>query len=133
MKPHVLVVDDDAACRLYFGDLLELVGCDVERVASGAAALVSAQQQWPALVLMDVRMPGIDGIETLRRLREMQAGRSLAVLVATASLMSEEVHRLDAVGYDALLPKPLRRGQELMDLAAQHLHGCLHAPSPPAL
>jgi CheY-like chemotaxis protein len=132
MKPHVLVVDDDAACRLYFGDLLELVGCDVERVASGVAALVSAQQRWPALVLMDVRMPGLDGIETIKRLRSMQAGRALTVLVATASLMSEEVHRLDAVGYDALLPKPLKQGRELMDLAAQHLKDSLRLPPAPA-
>jgi CheY-like chemotaxis protein len=128
MKPHVLVVDDDSGCRLLFGDLLELVGCDVERVASGEAALACAERHWPELVLMDVRMPGIDGIETIRRLRAMQAGRPMAVLVATASLMSEEIHRLDAVGYDALLPKPLTRGRELMDLAAQHLKDSLNPP-----
>jgi len=90
MKPggasHVLVVDDDLSMREFLGILLRREGYSVELVDSGEAALQAVAHAWPDLVLSDLNMPGIDGMELLRRLKTQAAreSRDLEVVMVTA-------------------------------------------------
>lgn len=108
MSELVLLVDDHARTLKMIGGVLERAGYAVRCAASGEEALKAIEQEWPSLVLLDIRLPGIDGIETLVRLRSVSArlGCPLQVIAMTASLTKEERVRVEAAGFDAFLDKP---------------------------
>ena len=67
-----------------------------------------AQERPPSLVLMDIRLPGIDGIEALRRLRAAPATRGIPIMAMTASVMTSDRQRIADAGFDAFHSKPLK-------------------------
>ncbi len=101
--PNLLLVDDDRALAAMLVEYLELQGFKVRSVDSGERALASIEHEAPDLVVLDVGLPGMDGLETLRRLRERQA---LPVIMLTAR--GEEADRIAGLlaGADDYLPKP---------------------------
>jgi two-component system cell cycle response regulator DivK len=74
---------------------------------SGEEGLRAAQEDPPDLVLMDLQLPGIDGTETLRRLRQGSLGRSVPVVAVTASAMAEDRTRAALAGFDGFVEKPI--------------------------
>lgn len=105
---HILVVDDTLQNRLLAEIRLVTAGYRVSQAASGDEALVLFEQDVPDLVLLDVRMPGLDGFDTLGRLRTLPYGQDVPVVFLTA-LDDEETHRRAlAAGADDYLAKPLR-------------------------
>ncbi len=103
-KPRVLVVDDDRAVRDSLRRSLEFNGYEVVLAADGAEGLVAVGAQHPDVVVIDVMMPRLDGIETTRALRA--AGNDVPVLVLTArDAVGDRVEGLDA-GADDYLTKP---------------------------
>ena len=110
-KPRVLVVDDDRAVRDSLRRSLEFNGYEVVLAADGAEALVTLGAQHPDVVVIDVMMPRLDGIETTRALRA--SGNDVPVLVLTArDAVGDRVEGLDA-GADDYLTKPFAL-QELL-------------------
>ena len=107
---RVLVVDDEPENRDMLADMLTAVGFPVETTASAAQALQRLRQE-PSieLVLMDKRLPEMDGYEAISRLRELPGGRDLAVLVVTASGFADENQLALAAGADGYVSKPVRR------------------------
>jgi two-component system response regulator MprA len=100
----VLVVDDDAGVRRMLERALAAEGFVVEAVADGGAALVAVERRAPDLVVLDVAMPGLDGLAVARRLRAK--GLALAILLLTArDAIHDRVAGLDA-GADDYLVKP---------------------------
>ena len=100
---RILVVDDDARLAASLRRALAYEGHAVEVAADGPAALVAARDRPPDLVVLDVMLPGIDGVEVCRRLR---AGSDLPILMLTArDAISDRVAGLDA-GADDYLVKP---------------------------
>src|SRR5260370_39483672 len=67
-----------------------------------------ARERSPRLVLMDIRLPGIDGVEALRRLRAEETTRGIPVMAMTASVMSEDRQKIIAAGFDAYQGKPIQ-------------------------
>ena len=115
-KPRVLVVDDDRAVRDSLRRSLEFNGYDVALAGDGAEALVTVGSAHPDVVVMDVMMPRLDGIETTRALRS--AGNDVPILVLTArDAVGDRVEGLDA-GADDYLTKPFALEELLARLRA---------------
>ncbi len=105
---RVLVVDDDPGIRFYLHDLLDRMdGIEVAEAADGPAGLQAARDFHPDLVLLDLMMPGMTGIEVCQRLRAEEGTRDVPVIVLSAATDSE--HMLAAIdsGAEDFLPKPV--------------------------
>jgi signal transduction histidine kinase len=102
---HILIVDDDIAARTAIGSLLRQEGFEVEVAEDGAAALEAVARRCPDLVLTDLQMPGIDGIELCRALRERAP--DLPVIVTTGFGDTRSAVRAMREGATDYLQKPL--------------------------
>jgi two-component system response regulator (stage 0 sporulation protein F) len=99
---RILVVDDEQSVREVLGEYFAEQGYSVETATSGHEALGLVRRTIPDLVLLDVRMPGIDGVETLRRLREIVPGLSVIMVTANEDVaLARETLRLGALDYVA--------------------------------
>jgi two-component system cell cycle response regulator DivK len=108
MTPRrILVVEDNPLNRKLVRDVLQFAGYEVIEAKSGEEGLRVAQQDPPDLVLMDLQLPGIDGTETLRRLREGSLGRDVPVVAVTAFAMAEDRERAFLAGFDGYVEKPI--------------------------
>jgi len=115
-KPRVLVVDDDRAVRDSLRRSLEFNGYEVVLAGDGAEGLVAVGSHHPDVVVIDVMMPRLDGIETTRALRA--AGNDVPILVLTArDAVGDRVEGLDA-GADDYLTKPFALEELLARLRA---------------
>lgn len=108
MTPRrILVVEDNPLNLKLVRDVLEFAGYEVVEAHSGEDALRVAQEAPPDLVLMDLQLPGIDGSETLRRLRQAILGRNVPVVAVTALAMAEDREQASQAGFDGYLEKPI--------------------------
>ncbi|MGN6780102.1 MAG: response regulator transcription factor [Marmoricola sp.] len=115
-RPRVLVVEDDRAVRESLRRSLQFNGYDVELAHDGAEALAGIAQLRPDVIVMDVMMPRLDGIETTRALRSV--GNTVPILVLTArDAVGDRVEGLDA-GADDYLTKPFALEELLARLRA---------------
>jgi CheY-like chemotaxis protein len=104
---RVLCVDDNHDSADSMAMLLDMLGCEVEVSYGGTAALALAEQFRPDVCLLDLTMPGMDGLELARRLRQRACGRRM-LLVAMTALGGEAHHRQTAAaGFDLHLVKPI--------------------------
>ena len=120
MKPKVLVVDDDPANRQLLSDMLTPLGCILREAGDGQAALTQAAAWRPDVILMDMRMPVMDGFAAIRRIRATEALRNVVILAISASVFEHNRRRCLEAGADDFLRKPCRL-EELTDLLRQHL------------
>jgi CheY-like chemotaxis protein len=105
----VLIVDDHASCRLLARGFAERHGHRVHAVSNGRDALAAIARERFDVVLMDIAMPDLDGIEATRiiRARERETGTRLRIVAMTASTVAADRERCLAAGMDAYLAKPL--------------------------
>lgn len=113
---HILLVDDDVLNQFFAQAILEKLGMRVTVADSGAAAIQQAQQQDFAMVLMDVSMPGMDGYETTRQIRQFKPAAALPIIALTAHAIEGERERCFTAGMDDFLSKPyqLRDLQQIL-------------------
>jgi DNA-binding response OmpR family regulator len=109
-RPRVLVVDDDDDIRLLLQELLGRAGYDVDDAADGRTALRRLYERAPALVILDVSMPEMDGYQTLERIRDLS---DVPVIMLTARTQELEKVRGLSAGADDYVAKPFGR-QELL-------------------
>lgn len=107
MTINILVVDDDEKSRRLACDVLEFHGYAVTRAGSGEDAIELARESAPDLVLLDIQLPGIGGVDTLHALRTMPGWAKVPVIAMTASVMPDERSGLLREGFDGFLAKPL--------------------------
>jgi two-component system cell cycle response regulator DivK len=103
----ILVVEDNEKNRKLVRDVLTVKGYRLLEAVTGEDALRVAGERRPDLVLMDIQLPGIDGIETLRRLRADPATAAVPVVAVTASAMTQDRQKILAAGFDAYQSKPI--------------------------
>ena len=104
----ILVVEDNERNAKLLRDVLEHRGYRVLVAQSGEDGVAFAREHLPALVLMDILLPGISGIEAFEQLQTSAATRDIPVVAVTASAMHEEVARIASVGFAGYQPKPIR-------------------------
>jgi two-component system cell cycle response regulator DivK len=103
----ILVVEDNEKNRKLVRDLLTVKGYRVVEVETGEDGVRIAREQRPALVLMDIQLPGIDGIEALRQLRADGGTAAIPVIAVTASAMNRDRQTILAAGFDGYQAKPI--------------------------
>ena len=105
-KPLVLVVDDDEQLREFIRVNLEMDGYVVREAGSAAEGLAALEEQAPALVLLDVMMPQVDGFEMLRRMQEQHGLGSVPVIMFSGKVDEETADRAAREGARAFVGKP---------------------------
>jgi two-component system cell cycle response regulator DivK len=103
----ILLVEDNDNNRLLVRDVLQASGYRVVEATSAEDGLRMAAEQQPALILMDIQLPGMNGIEALQRLRADPATRAIPVIAVTASAMTQDRRQIMAAGFDGYQPKPI--------------------------
>jgi CheY-like chemotaxis protein len=106
LGPLVLVVEDDPETRQYYSIALAESGFDVTQAHNGYQALDKALERPPDLVLMDIAVPGLDGIELCRRLRSNPNTRDVPVLAVTGYENRHYEDRVRSAGANQILMKP---------------------------
>ena len=113
---NILVVDDDKNTRLYMSALLERAGYTVSTAENGARALKALESTHADLIVLDVMMPGLDGVTLLKRLRS-NGIKTPALFLTARSEIDQRIEGLDA-GADDYLPKPFSTGELLARVRA---------------
>jgi CheY-like chemotaxis protein len=114
----LLVVDDAEYNRQLLVDLLTPLGFGMVETDSGEGCLQLAQTRHPDLIVMDIVMPAMDGLETTRRLRQLPALKKVPIIIVSASAsLTDEQRSLDC-GASAFLPKPLDLNKLLREIGA---------------
>jgi len=106
-EPVILIVEDNARNLKLVRDVLNHVGYRTLEAATAEDGLALAREERPGLVLMDIQLPGMDGVEALGRLRSDPATAGVRVLALTAFAMKDDRERFLAAGFDGYLEKPL--------------------------
>lgn len=104
---QILVVEDNEKNMKLFRDVLQTSGYRTLEASTGGQALKLATRHGPALVLMDIRLPDMDGVEVLSRLRMGERTASIPVLALTAQAMKGDAERFREAGFDGYLSKPV--------------------------
>ena len=120
---HVLVVEDNAINLELVRDVLEAEGYAVLTATNGIEALDLIRAEAPDLVLMDLQLPGIDGLEVTRRVRADPAIRAVPIIALTAHAMLGDNESVVAAGCDGYISKPIRLNA-FRDLVAAHVGPC---------
>ena len=103
----ILVIEDNEKNRKLVRDVLTFKGYTIIEAETGEEGVRLAKERQPRLVLMDIQLPGINGIEALRQLRADDTTRSIPVVAVTASAMDRDRQTIMAAGFDAYQSKPL--------------------------
>jgi PAS domain S-box-containing protein len=130
-RRRLLVADDVADNRAMLADMLHPLGFDIGHAADGRQALQQVQETDVDLVLMDVMMPVMDGLEAIRRIREFMGARRLPIIAISANASSVEGERCVAAGADGFIAKPIDRNR-LLEQIAEHLQLCWTTQGPDA-
>jgi len=102
-----LIVEDNEKNRKLVRDTLRVKGYETIEAETGEDGVRLAKEARPALVLMDIQLPGIDGITALKQLREDAATRGIPVIAVTASVMAQDRQKIMAAGFDGYQGKPI--------------------------
>jgi two-component system chemotaxis response regulator CheY len=120
MKAKILIVDDSAMSRRIVRGYLESAGHEVTEASDGVAALDRYSVEKPDIVLLDLLMAGMGGLEVLQKLRESDSGAH--VIVATADIQNSTREMAAQAGSRGFLKKPIRR-EELLTAVNSGLEG----------
>jgi DNA-binding response OmpR family regulator len=115
---RVLIVDDNRDAADTLGALLVFMGYDVRVVYDSEMGLDEAAWFEPEVAIWDIALPGVDGYEAARRLREGADGRKTLLIALTAHGTAEDVKAAHAAGFDRHLTKPVEVGSLLVELGS---------------
>jgi len=103
----ILLVEDNDNNRLLIRDVLQASGYHVIEAETAEDGVRMAAEQRPALILMDIQLPGMSGIEALQRLHADPVTRAIPVVAVTASAMTQDRRQIMAAGFDGYQSKPI--------------------------
>jgi two-component system, cell cycle response regulator DivK len=117
----ILIVEDDALSMRLFRDVQRVHGYRVLQSSRGIEALRLARQHRPDIILMDIQLPDVSGLEVVRWIKEDERLSAIPIVAVTASAMKEDKARMLGGGCDAYLAKPVPLRQ-LVATVERHLH-----------
>ena len=103
----ILIVEDNPKNLKLVRDTLQVKGYETLEAGTGEEGVQLARERHPALVLMDIQLPGINGIEALRQLRADPTTGAIPVIAVTASVMMDDRQKIMAAGFDGFQGKPI--------------------------
>ncbi|HMB36788.1 MAG TPA: response regulator [Methylomirabilota bacterium] len=103
----ILIIEDNEKNRRLVRDVLQFKGYQTIETETGEEGVELARSRQPALVLMDIQLPGIDGITALRQLRDDPITRAIRVMAVTASAMTQDRQKILSAGFDGYQSKPI--------------------------
>lgn len=103
----ILIVEDNAKNRKLARDVMQVKGYRTIEASTAEAALELVGTQIPDLVLMDIQLPGMNGMQALAKLRASPATQHIPVIAFTASVMPQDQHQIMAAGFDGFIAKPI--------------------------
>jgi two-component system cell cycle response regulator DivK len=115
----VLVIEDNAANMSLATFLLQSAGHTVIGATTAEAGLTLARDEQPGLILMDIQLPGMDGLQATALLKKDEATKAIPVIALTALAMKGDEERIRAAGCDGYIAKPMRYREFLATIAAQ--------------
>jgi two-component system, cell cycle response regulator DivK len=115
MSARILHIEDNPANRMIVRDLLEFRGYQVVDVMDGEEALAATEREQPDLILMDIQLPRISGLEATRRIRAREELRRIPIVAVTSFALSGDDQKAFAAGCDAYIAKPYKP-RELLEL-----------------
>jgi two-component system cell cycle response regulator DivK len=104
---RILIVEDNELNMKLLNDVLEAYGYEVIQAREGRTALPLASQHQPDLILMDIQLPDISGLEAVRQLKEDEATRTIPIIAVTAFAMAGDERKTLESGCDAYVAKPI--------------------------
>ena len=107
MTKRIMVVEDNDLNRKLFCDVLKANGFDVEPVADGETVLETARNKLPDLIIMDIQLPGVSGVDLIQAAKKDVFLRSIPVLAVTAFAAKGDEERIRAAGASGYLAKPV--------------------------
>jgi len=107
MSERVLIVDDNPTNLKLVSYLVKANGYEVDTAIDADAAIAAIAAQRPCVILMDLQLPGIDGLELTRRLKADPATRDISIIAVTAYAMNGDHERARAAGCDDYVTKPI--------------------------
>ena len=116
----ILIVEDNPKNLKLVRDVLQVRGYRTIEAGTGEEGVQMAREQHPALVLMDIQLPGISGVEAFHQLRADPATEAIPVIAVTASVMAQERQKVIAAGFDGFQGKPISV-RELLETVRQIL------------
>jgi two-component system, cell cycle response regulator DivK len=121
--PHkILIVDDNHNNRLLFKDILLMHNFDVSTASDGIEGVAQARHVMPDLILMDIQMPGMDGIAACRILKDTPETSGIKIIALTSFAMQGDQEKFIAAGFDGYLSKPVNT-RELPIFVTECLNG----------
>jgi two-component system, cell cycle response regulator DivK len=115
----ILIVEDNTGSMKLATFLVESVGHTVLAAADAEAGLTMARKEHPNLILMDIQLPGMDGLEATGLLRQSDSTRAIPVIALTALTMKGDEERIRAAGCNGYIVKPIRYRDFLNVIASQ--------------
>ena len=103
----ILIIEDNEKNRKLVRDVLQFKGYRTQEAETAETGLSLARESRPALILMDIQLPGMNGIEALGHLRGDPVTRDIPVMAVTASAMTQDRQKILAAGFDAYQSKPI--------------------------
>ena len=107
MEKIILIVEDDAKSRKLVRDLLQVIGYETIEAVDGKQGIHMARDKQPDLILMDIQMPVMDGIEAAKILKADEKTKTIPVVAMTAYAMKEDEEKIRQSGFDGYFTKPI--------------------------
>lgn len=107
LKPKILVVEDNQANLELFLDILELGGYESLHTTEGGEAIEIAAREIPDLILLDIQLPGMDGLSVVKTLRSMPVTKDIKTIALTAYAMKGDKEMFLQKGFDGYIAKPI--------------------------
>ena len=113
----ILIVEDDFMNMVLVKEMLSLEGYTIMEAVNGAAALESMAKDAPDIVLMDLQMPVMGGLEAMGKIKEEERYKGIPVVALTASAMMGDEEKILAQGFDGYVPKPIELSKLLGEVS----------------